>query len=51
MAIMPVRSGPITNNQFSELSVEYNVLNQGYIKFNAKVSSEQGELWVLSMII
>lgn len=37
-----VRSGPITNNQFSELSVEYNVLNQGYIKFNAKVSSEQG---------
>ena len=37
-----VRSGSITNNQFSELSVEYNVLNQGYIKFNAKVSSEQG---------
>ena len=37
-----VRSGSITNNQFSELSVEYNVLNQGYINFNAKVSSEQG---------
>ena len=37
-----IRSGAIGNNQTSEISVEYNVLNQGYIKFFAKASSEQG---------
>jgi hypothetical protein len=36
------RSGAVSNNQSSELLVDYNVLNQGYIRFNAKVSSEQG---------
>ena len=36
-----IRSGAIGNNQTSEISVEYNVLNQGYIKFFAKASSEQ----------
>ena len=37
-----IRSGSIGNNQASEISVEYNVLNQGYINFHAKASSEQG---------
>ena len=37
-----IRSGSVGNNQSSELLVEYNVLNQGYIKFHAKASSEQG---------
>ena len=37
-----IRSGAIGNNQTSEISVEYNVLNQGYINFFAKASSEQG---------
>ena len=37
-----IRSGAIGNNQTSEISVEYNVLNQDNIKFNAKTSSEQG---------
>ena len=36
------RSGNTSNNQFSELSVEYNVLHQGSISFSAKTSSEQG---------
>ena len=36
------RSGDIGNNQFSEISVDYNVLNQGSISFSAKTSSEQG---------
>ena len=43
-----IRSGAVSNNQSSELSVEYNVLNQGYIKFNAKVSSEQGSTGTLN---
>jgi len=37
-----IRSGAIGNNQTSEISVEYNVLNQGNINFFAKASSEQG---------
>ena len=36
------RSGDIGNSQFSEISVEYNVMNSGSISFAAKVSSEQG---------
>ena len=36
------RSGDIGNSQFSEISVEYNVMNPGSISFAAKVSSEQG---------
>jgi hypothetical protein len=40
--VVAVRSGAIGNNQRSELSVQYNVLNQGFIKFHAKSSSEQG---------
>ena len=36
------KSGDIGNNQFSEISVEYNILHQGSISFSAKTSSEQG---------
>ena len=36
------KSGDIGNNQFSEISVEYNILHQGSISFSAKTSGEQG---------
>ena len=36
------QSGDIGNNQFSELTVTYNILNLGQISFSAKTSSEQG---------
>tara|TARA_B100000941_G_C28238794_1_gene415384 strand:- start:49 stop:672 length:624 start_codon:yes stop_codon:yes gene_type:complete len=36
------QSGDIGNNQFSELTVTYNVLHTGSISFSAKTSSEQG---------
>ena len=36
------QSGDIGNNQFSELTVTYNILNPGSISFSAKTSSEQG---------
>ena len=36
------QSGDIGNNQFSELTVTYNILNPGQISFSAKTSSEQG---------